>query len=78
MGRGDGRGRGQLHLSQPEVAAQPQNFGKEHGAPTAAGANEDGTAARAAWLETIRVLARGMAQQDHAEMMREEQAFRAR
>jgi hypothetical protein len=78
MDRGDGRGRGQLRPSQPEVAAQSQNFRKEVGAPTAAGANEDGAAARAAWLEAIRVMARCMAQQDHAQMMREDKTFQAR
>jgi hypothetical protein len=76
MGRGDGRGRGQLRPSQPEVAAQPQNFGKEDGAPTAVAADHDAITARAAWLETIRVMARCMAQQDHARMMREEDASR--
>lgn len=76
MGRGEGRGRGQLRLAQPEAAAQPQNFGKEDGSPTAVGAKDDGTAARAAWLETIRVMARCMAQQDHMQMMREEGASR--
>ena len=78
MARGVSGGRGSLRLSQPEGAAQPQDFGTEHGAPTAAGTTDDGTAARAAWLETIRVMARCMAQQDHEQMMREEQPFRAR
>jgi hypothetical protein len=50
----------------------------EDGAPAAAGANEDGTAARAAWLEAIRVMARCMAQQDHVRMMREDQTFQTR
>ncbi len=78
MARGGSGGRASLRLSQPEGAAQPQDFGTEHGAPTAAEAIEDGTAARAAWLETIRVMARCMAQQDHARLMREEQTLRAR
>ena len=78
MGKGESGGRASLRLSQPEAAAQPQNFGTEDGAPTAAGAIDDSTAARAAWLETIRVMARCMAQQDHAQMMREEQPLRAR
>ena len=78
MARGESGGRGSLRLSQPEGAAQPQDFGTEHGAPTAAGANDDGTVARGAWLETIRVMARCMAQQDHAQKMREEQPLRAR
>ena len=76
MGRGEGRGRGRLRLSQPEAAAQPQNFGKEDGSPTAVGTKDDGTAARGAWLETIRVMARCLAQQDHARMMREGDASR--
>ena len=78
MGKGESGERASLRLSQPEVAAKPQNFGTEHGALTAAGANEDGTAERAAWLETIRVMARCMAQQDHVRTMREDQTFQGR
>jgi hypothetical protein len=73
MGKGESGGRASLRLSQLEGAAQPQNFGMEDGAPAA---NEDGTAARAAWLSTIRVMARCLAQQDHARMMREGDASR--
>ena len=76
MGRGEGRGRGLLRPSKPEVAALRQNLGKEDGEPTAVGANDECTAARAAWLETIRVLARCIAQQDHAWMMREDSTSR--
>ncbi len=76
MGKGEYEGRGRLRPSQPEVAAQPQHFGTEDGAPTSAEAKKDGTAARAAWLETIRVMARCMAQKDHARMMREGDASR--
>jgi len=76
MGRGDGKGRSQLRLSQPEVAAEPQNLGKEDGSPTPVEAKHDAATARAAWLETIRVMARCMARQDHAQMMREDSASR--
>ena len=76
MGRGEGRGRGQPCTSKPEVAALRQNLGKEDGAPTAVAANEDVTTARTVWLETIRVMARCMAQQDHVRMMREDSTSR--
>lgn len=78
MGEGEGRGRGQLRPSQPEGGALRQCRETEDEVPTAVGAKDDGTVARAAWLETIRVMARCMAQQDHARMMREDQTFQAR